>query len=229
MKFRHLVFILSSFLFYQSNQADPVISFFIRSYPQAHITAQKITRTGKIARHTIEGIADYQIPAGIFSTYAGYLNISDLDGQIVFPRKHAKPVIQLIVTTRITPILMFGKTIHHWELVPGVPVQMYTFERNFDEKTKTFYWDVQLAKLPEDNIIPLSSLVIFAKPRYFYIPTGITITDDSPNFILPTIYARKGIKITNNALYVFNLSHFFEQVYYRYKKQPNRYEVLTYD
>ena len=229
MKFRHLVFILPYFLFYQNSQADPIISLFIRPYPQAHITAQKIKKTGKIARHTIEGIADYQIPAGIFSTYAGYLNISDLDGQIVFPRKHTKPIIQLIITTRITPILMFEKTIHHWELVPGVPAQMYTFKRTFDEETKTFYWEVEPTKLPEDNIIPLSALIIFAKPRYFYIPTGITITDDSPNLILPTIYARKGIKITNNALYVFNLSHFFGQVYYRYKKQPKLYEVLVHD
>ncbi len=229
MKFRHLVFILPSFLFYQSGQADPIINLFIRPYPQAHITAQKITRTGKIARHTIEGIADYQIPAGIFSTYAGYLNISDLDGQIVFPRKHTKPIIQLIITTRITPILMFEKTIHHWELVPGVPAQMYTFEQNFDEKAKIFYWNVYPTELPENNIIPLSALIIFAKPRYFYVPTGITLTDDSPNLILPNIYARKGIKITNNALYVFNLSHFFSQVYYRYKKEPKRYEVLLYD
>ena len=229
MKFRHLVLILPHFLFYQSGQADPVISLFIRPYPQAHATTQKIKKVGKIARHTIEGIADYQIPAGIFSTYAGYLNISDLDGQIVFPRKHAKPVIQLIITTRITPILMFEKTVHHWELVPGVPAQMYTFEQTFNEGTKTFYWDVYPAQLPEDNIIPLSALIIFAKPRYFYVSTGITITDDSPNFILPTIYARKGIKITNNALYVFNLSHFFGQVYYRYKKQSKRYEILVHD
>jgi len=229
MKSRYLVFILSCFLLYQSSWADPIISLFIRPYPNAHITTQKIGKVGKIARYMIEGIADYQIPAGIFSTYAGYLNISDINGQIIFPRKHANPIIKLVITTRITPILMFEKTIHHWELVPGISTQMYTFEQKFDKETKTFYWDVQSAELPENNIIPLSTLVIFAKPRYFYIPTGITITEDNSNFILPSIYARKGIKITANALYVFNLSHFFGQLHYRYKKQPNRYEVLIHD
>ena len=229
MKSRYLVFILPCFLFYQNGWADPIISLFVRPYPNAHITAQKIKKVGKIARHMIEGIADYQITAGIFSTYAGYLNISDIDGQIIFPRKHANPIIQLVITTRITPVLMFEKTIHHWELVPGIPTQMYTFERKFDKETKTFYWDVQPAEPPENNIVPLSALVIFAKPRYFYIPTGITITDDNPNFILPSIYARKGIKITANALYVFNLSHFFGQLLYRYKKRTNRYEVLIHD
>jgi len=229
MKLRYLVPILSCFLFNQNSWADPIISLFIRPYPNAHITTQKIKKVGKIARHMIEGIADYQITAGIFSTYAGYLNISDLNGQIIFPRKHANQIIQLVITTRITPVLMLEKTIHHWELVPGVSTQMYTFERKFDKETKTFYWDVRPEEPPENNIIPLSTLVIFAKPRYFYIPTGITVTDDNPNFILPSIYARKGIKITANALYVFNLSHFFGQLYYRYKKQTNRYEVLIHD
>lgn len=229
MKLRYLLGILPWFLSYQNSWADPVISLFIRPYPEAHTTAQKIKKTGKIARYTIEGIADYQIPAGIFSTYAGYINISDTNGQIVFPRKHERPIVKLIITTRITPIFMFEQTIHHWELVPGVPTTMHTFERKFDKEAETFYWDVQETPLPENNIIPLSALVIFAKPRYFYIPTGITPTNDNPNLILPSIYARKGIKITANALYVFNLIHFFGQLNTQYKKQKKRYEVLIHD
>ncbi len=229
MKFRHLLFILACFLFYQNSNADPIINLLIRPYPQPAIIMEKIKKPGKIARHTIEGFANYQIPAGIFATYAGFLTISDFDGQIIFPRKHKNPKIQVIITPEITPILMFEKTIHHWQLIPRVPAQMYTFEQKIDQETNTFYWEVKEESLPEDNIIPLSAIIIFAKPRYFYVPPGVTITNESPNLILPSIYAKRGIKITKNALYIFNLSHFFGNVYYRYKKQPKLYELLFYD
>jgi hypothetical protein len=229
MKYRHLVFILPYFLFYQSGHADSIISLFIRPYPQPSIVAEKIKKPGKIARHTVEGLANYQVPSGIFASYAGYLTISDFDGQIIFPRKHEQSKIQVIITPEIKPILMLEKTIHHWELIPGVPAKMYTFEQKFNEETNLDYWDVQSAMLPENNIIPLSSLIIFAKPRYFFVPLGITTTNDTPNLVLPPIYAKKGIKITKNALYVFNLSHFFGNVLYLYKKFPKRYDILFYD
>ncbi len=219
-----LLLIITCFSLYQKTLASPVITFFMRPYPNAEKMIKKMKKPGKIARYTIERLADYSLSAGIFSTYGGFIQISNSNGQTTFPYKHQDPMVYLIITQKITPITMLDLMIDHWELVAGTPAAIYTIERKEDKETKTFYWDIKESQLPEDNKLPLKSLVIIAKPKNIFVPTGIALTQDNPNLLLPDIYVRKGIKITHNALYILNLRHFFGQLRNSYKKEETRFQ-----
>jgi hypothetical protein len=227
-----LLFSIACLFIGQKSVCDTVITLFFRDYPAVEEShAQKLSeRLGsnkKLARHQIERIAHHNLRAGIFGTYAGFVHASDVKGQLTFPRKHTRPFLYVIITPSIIPILMLDNTVHHWELAPGAPYAVYTYERKKDKETKQYFWEVQ--QLPElkNHVIPLESLVIFAQPHYIYIPTGITLTKDNPNLILPDIYVKKGFNLINNSLYVLNISQYLGQANRFYQKKPTSYQVQT--
>lgn len=211
--------------------ADPIISFFFREYPAAPKPAPLMLNTLKkphgIAKQSLNGIIHHNAVSGIFSTYFGFLNASDVNGQTTFPRKQSKPVLEIIVTNRITPVMMFQATVSHWELIPGIPAAMYHVEQKEDPDTKLIFWDIQKVALPADNRIPLQeALIIIAKPQNVIIPTGITLTEPSANLNLPDMYVKQSIQTIRNALYVLNLSFLFRPIDLLYKKEKTRYETL---
>jgi len=208
---------------------DPVITFFVKPYPivsdkqYAQSLVDEFARPGKLAAHAIYGVGRDDIVAGLFSTYAGFLDTSNLNGQTSYPRMHEEPKLSLVVTNKITPIIMIGNTIHHWEFEAGTPVRMYSVERKQDDETELYYWSVEPEDLPENNRIPLDALVLLAKPKYVYVPLGITPTNDSPNLLLPDMYVKRGLNIASNALYVLNLKHFFGELRTAYRKTSKHY------
>jgi len=229
MRSTRILLIVTYFLVYHTAYGDEAITFFFKPYPiikdskLSQKIVDKLRRPGKIAKYTLNGALQESILDGIFSSYAGFLTVSDLNGQSAFPRKHENPLIYFLITTKITPMMMSGITIHHWELETGTPAAMYSAEKKQDEETDAFYWDVQKIELPENNRIPLETVIVFAKPKNIYIPTGITLSHKSANIILPDIYVKKGINILKNALYVLNIKHFFGTIRHMYKPEETRY------
>lgn len=210
----------------------PIITYFFHEYPmtkeRAQQMAHKLRKPHGIAKRTLEGLTRHYSIAGIFSTYFGFLQVSNANGQTTFPRKQSKPSLQVVITNKITPVMMFANTISHWELETGTPAAMYTYELKTDEQTKLLYWDVKKAALPENNQIDsIDSIVIIAKPKNVYIPEGITLTTEDANLILPDMYIKKGIKLTRNALYMLNLASFFRPVDMLYKIRPKSYGVMV--
>lgn len=223
--FKATALIIALFGVFQKAQADSIINFFLYPYPHIQEITQKLKNPGKIARQTINGILRHNFVAGIFSTYAGYIDITDLNGQTFFPRKHNAPILHLVITEKIIPVTMFANTIHHWELIPGVPASFFKFEKKQDEKTGLFFWDVHPENKPENNIIPLESLTLIASPETIYVPIGITLTDDTANFLLPPLYVKKQLDITHNALYMLHISHLFSPSNILFTKEEKRYVV----
>ena len=119
--------------------------------------------------------------------------------------------------------MMIGNTVHHWELLPKNPSAAYTLERKQDPETKLFYWDMQPTDLPENNIIPLNAIVVLTKPSSIFVPTGITISNDNPQWILPTIYATKTINAVAPALAALNVRQFFGPISLTRKKATDTY------
>lgn len=232
MHYIPIIFSIACLFVGQNNLCDVVITTFFRDYPSVEEEhAQKLGHSlgssKKLARHQIESIANHNRRAGIFATYAGYVHASDVKGQLTFPRKHTRPFLYVIVSNNIIPIIMLKNTIHHWEIAPGAPYAAYTFERKKDEETKQYFWDVQRIKNLKDNVIPLESLLIFSQPDYIYIPTGITLTKNNPNLILPDIYVKKGFNLIKNSLYVLNLNQYLGQTNIQYQKKPTSYQMQT--
>ena len=202
---------------------SPVVTFFYRDYPtdeaQALHLSNKLSNPKSLAKKSLETLTHHNRIAGIFSTYYGYLQPSNINGQTRFPRKQGTDTLLIIVTPKITPVMMFQNTVSHWELEPGVEAAAYKAEYMHDAETNLDYWNVQPTSLPENNQIPsLDSLIIFAKPKNIYIPTGITLTKPGPNLVLPDMYVKRGICNVCNALYLVNLTPFFRPVTILYKQ-----------
>ena len=227
IKFALYSFVLLALLHNYCLYAEPIITFFMYPYPinsqMIEKLGNKLQKPGKIAKYTHAGLAYGTLVSGIFSTYAGYITTSDVNGQTTFPRKQAQTTVQILITTKVTPIVMTGNTLANWQLEEGTAAIMYTLAQKEDTDTQLSFWETQEATLPETGIIPLDAIVIFAKPKNVYIPRGITIAQESPNLVLPNMYIRKGVKNAQNALYVMNINHYFGPVKYLYQQKPTEY------
>jgi hypothetical protein len=221
--------ILPFFCLFINLHADHVITMFLEPYPllpetsDAQLFVNKLKKPGKIAKMQLKTVNSSPDIKGIFATYGGFLDMSNYNGQISFPKKHITPMVYILITEKITPVMMAGSTIHHWEIEQNTDAKMYKAERLHDESEETYYWLVQEVPLPKDNRIPLESITILAKPKNIFVPEGVTLTQDTPNLIVPSIFVKKGIKINTNALYILNLRQFFGQLYPIYKKEPTSY------
>lgn len=231
--FMPIFFILALFFHNPSIHGEQLILEFIKRYPEitannTHTLADKLDKAGKPNRYRTKRLFEPSL-AGIFATYGGFLDVSDSAGQISFPRKHTKPFLYLIITTKMTPIIMSGNTIDHWELEEDEPAAVYKFEQIYDEEFRIHYWQVTQEPIPANNIIPLESLAIFVDPKYVYVPLGISLFKESPHLILPDIYLKPGFDLNTQALYILNLTHYFGSVIPLYKKDKERIRrQLTY-
>lgn len=207
--------IIACFLLSNSILADEVITFFVRPYPQGNSGAGSrafqcdLSQVGKIAEYCLQGGMRTTTVAGIFFSYAGFLDISNINGQVVFPRKQVNADISLLITDKLTPIPIQNHIIDHWELEVGTPAQMYSIQRKWDNQARLFYWTTTKAELPQDNVVPLTTIVMFAKPRYVYVPLGVSVANADPNLILPDIFVKEAIKTPTHALSLLGLRQFF--------------------
>lgn len=228
------LFILAVFFNNHTQYAAPLITFYLKPYPNITINkssyklSNNLAKPGKIATTR----AKHMLPApisGFFATYGGFLDVSDLDGEISFPRLHTNPILYFLVTEHITPIVISANTLHHWELEEGEAAALYKMEQLWDAQTGVHFWQVTKEPLPKDKIIPLESITLIANPKYIYVPLGIIPFKESPHLILPDIYIKNGINLTQNALYILNLSHYFGSILHLYQKEKMRYRRhLTY-
>jgi hypothetical protein len=201
----------------------PIITLTIRSYPNMHKTIRRLKKAGGADHMKLSHMVNPSQTAGIFATYAGFLEASDHFGQIIFPRKQTNAELYMLITNHITPTIMFQQTVAHWERAPNTPAHMYKYTRISDPETNLVYWKVEEAPLSESLLIPIETLVVMAHPKNIFVPIGITLTDGGTNLLLPPIYARKGIDIINNSLSVLNLAHLFGQVHLAHTKKASYY------
>lgn len=221
----HLRLIGSFFVLCGIVHAQHRIVLTIKKYPDFLQNIQQDVRTASSRRTAEDMVASARLAhsrgRGLIATYAGYTSITNpLTGQLTFPRKQQQETIYLYITPSIEPIIMLGRTIHHWELIKNQPVAVYKFELNRDKKTDLAFWKTTKEETNNNRIIPLNSIVLFAHPNHIHVPTGITITEQSPHFVLPIIYSRKYINLLNPSLASLAVQHFFERVPQQLQKAP---------
>ncbi len=231
---RSYLFILTVFFAFPTLLGEQLIILFLKPYPviseqeASQKLAQKLHKPGKIANHLSKHILSAQV-SGIFATYGGLLTASNLMGELSFPRLHNKSFIYLLVTEHITPIVMTGNTIHHWEIEDDAVADLYKIEQKFDQENKVHYWEVSREPIPDNRHVPLESITLLANPKYVYVPLGISIYQESPHLILPDVYIKKGIHLTSNYLYFINLLQYFGAIRPLYKKDKTLFlRQLTY-
>jgi hypothetical protein len=214
--------------------ADEVITFFMKPYPivadseHAQYISNKLRQPGAIDRYMLHGITKKDITSGIFSTYRGWLGLSNSNGQTTFPRKQEITTLYYLIADHITPNIITGNTIHHWELEPDTPAIMYQIEQQKDRFAGIAYWETSQVDIPEDRVIPEQAIVIFARPKDIYVPLGASLVrEDKPNLVLPDIYVKKGINIESSTLYVLNIRQFFSPVTIQEKPRDNGYSTIV--
>lgn len=216
------------------NYCIHTITFFMVPFTEldkqqaASIAQEKLNNPAKLASSIMPHVDDESLVAGIFSTYAGSIAISDPDGMTTFPLLHDKPIVYFLITRKITPVIMGGNTIDHWQLVDKTPAELYKVERKKDVDLNEVFWNVTKEKLPENKKISRKAIIIFANPEKIIVPLGITPTKETPNLILPDIYVKKSLTKIHDALFVLTMKHFFAPVTKLYKHEPMKHEALYY-
>jgi len=209
--------------------SNPTISFFFSPQPDGEKIVRKLIKPGKIAKHTIHGLAENITIAGIFATYAGYITASNHNGAVRFPRKTSESSVNLLITPEIQPVALFENTIRYWQTVPGKPLRFYSLKEVYDDTTKEYSWNTEKATLPSNNVIPLTTIIIIAKPSRIIVPLGIEKTIKTAHLTLPTIYVKRGINIVSNSAYLLNIRHLFKPVESKEQRTPLRLTTLLLD
>ena len=226
MKFK-IFLSLSFMIFIPICQAEALLSFYFMPYPTTQDTQMikklkdRVTQPGKIAKDLLykqrKNIVD-----GIFASYGGYITVSNFDGQVTFPLRQDKKEVFVLITRRITPIMMNQNTVSNFELEPGTPAKMYSFKKEYNKDANAWYWNIEEKDLPQNNIIPVTTIIIFSKPEKIVIPIGIYLSEKSPHLLLPSIYVKKNVNKLGSALYVLNLKNLFADIETMYKRKKAR-------
>lgn len=207
-------------------EASPTITFFFKPFvDDMDKVTQKIKKPGHLAKAKVRGIIDHIPVAGLLVTYGGYIDSSNYNGEIAFPRKHQSSDITIVVTTEMAPVPLFENTILHWNLIPGTAAAMYSCRQTYNERKEEYSWNMEKVALPADNKIPLSAIVIIAKPKNIMINEGMTVTNATANLVLPDVYVRKGINIIENNMYMLTIRHLFKPV--EEEERPEPFRMLT--
>lgn len=233
MKFKIIRIMLISILlanYHYMQSTENMITMFIRQFPllteqtttentdstsaylhQPDFTQPETKSTPKKAGSGYEGVT---------ASYLGYISVTNHNGQLSFPRNQQTSDIYILVTPRIMPIFMIAPTtIHHWQLHPSMPAEMYKVEQKSDTTTGLYYFKTTKQKLSENQNIDLNTIIIYADPNEVVIPEGATITKYTTNLTLPDIYV-KDINITKASLYTLSIKEYFEQINETYKNNP---------
>jgi hypothetical protein len=185
------------------------ITLTFRPYPNVKEALEHLKKPEKLAHHMLVRITERAPIIGIVGTYAGYIQTSNENGEMIFPRKQTSTQLFLLITPEITPILMFPHTVKEWELVPNKPYAYFSVNRVTDLETELTYWDVAEAQLDPARPLHLETIILIANPQDLVVPTGITLTNSSTNLQLPTIYSQNSLDTSLAAVTMMNVAYLF--------------------
>lgn len=203
---------------------DEVIKSVQEGYPHDH-GIKKINNLdqktpGQVSKKLVKnGARTYltQTLSGFMAIYGGYMDISDTDGLITFPLRHASQKVYVAVTPDIKLVNVKDKTFSHYEFIPkDNPTELYLLEKKEDEK-KQLFWQTKKVALPKDNRIAPISIVLLTKPKNVAILEGDNLATATPQLILPPIYVVGAINKEKVLLKMLDLKQFFETIIIRKK------------
>ncbi len=200
------VFFLVSSQLHSVTKGPNVVTFFVKDYPTLHtfVHPDQSTKTNR---------------TGIYISYFGYIEATDHEGQVTFPRSHQKPNFTLIVSTDAQPIFMIGSTVGFWQLNEGAHYACYQIEKKQDTETKRWIWNIQKSTPPKNGQLSVDTILVFADPAAIYIPEGVTLTDNNHQLVLPPVYAKETIVLSEDALKVLEVKNFFQTLNNTHKKE----------
>ena len=190
--------------------ATVTLSF--QPYPNIKEALENIKKPEKLASLTLIRISEQAPVTGIVGMYAGFMQASNKQGQMIFPRKQTGTKFFLLVTPEVEPVLMFPHTVKEWNLIPQKGYSYFKISREADPDTDLTYWSVEEAPLNPQTPIEVETIILLTQPEDLVIPTGITLTTQGPNLQLPPIYSQKSLNTDKAALLLMNIAYLFRPV-----------------
>jgi hypothetical protein len=237
MKKLHIVSLLyfQCITFYLQAEITPhIITFFIRPLPATYkapdrAKAEKtLSSPGNVVKTLIKKeLNTLYLYSGIYASYAGHFSVSDMNGQITFPRKTTGNTLHFIVTEDIKAVPvnpLNDKTILGFVANPKAALQHYVYERRKDPETELYSWIVTEEPLDTKKRIPADAIVLFANPKHVIAPVGSSHTLDTEHLVLPDIFITPNLNSALNALRFFKIRHYFAPVKVEYKFIPDGYQ-----
>lgn len=188
------------------------ITLTFKPYPNVQQALDELKKPEKLAFQTLIRITERAPIAGIVGTYAGFMQASNTDGQMIFPRKQTNNQLFLLITAEVEPVLMFPNTVKEWRLIDKKPYAYFNVSRTTDAETDLTYWNVEDAPLKPQEPLQVETLILLANPNDLVVPTGITLTNTGPNLQLPTIYSQNSLDTSLQALTLMNIAYLFRPV-----------------
>jgi hypothetical protein len=211
-----------------------VLTFFIRPLPITHkkLTPDKAEKTIKSPEKIMKALIkkelnELHVHAGIYVSYQGFFAVSDMNGQVVFPRKTAEDKLHFIVTEDVKAVPvdpLRDTTLLGFVPDPNAELQHFVYERRQDPETELYSWVVNEEPLPKAKRIPAEAIVLFANPKHIIVPVGSSHTNESENLVLPDIFTTHNLNSALNALRFFKIRHYFAPVKVEYKFNPDGYQ-----
>ncbi len=217
----YYTFILTFFLICPKLLCIPIIQLSL--IPNSQIYKDRIV--AKLDNNKREPQSLQPIEAGHVVTYGGFVDVSDFDGLVSFPRKQSDKKISLLITSQAKPIAMFHNTLSHWELIPGIPAHFYKIEQVTNEQTKKSAWITTKTESPANLIIPLDTVILFIDPQYARPLSQETDSLNGENLLIPPIEIDREVDYEKNAFIFLKIRHFFSSTSPAFNKQAERYEI----
>lgn len=195
-----------------SNLKGATLTLTFKPYPNVKQALENLKKPDKLAHHTLVRITEQAPIAGIVGAYAGYIQASNENGQMIFPRKQTDEKLFLLITPEIDPILLFPHTVKEWHVSPGKPHAYFKINRETDSETGLTYWNVAEEILDTQKPIELEAVILLAQPQDLVVPTGITLTNTATNLLLPTIYSQNSLDTSLAAVTLMNIAYLFNPV-----------------
>lgn len=199
------------FFFFLNSHCQSLIYLPLQYEVPAQEIYQLLVQPQKNAYLVLKKIGSVHPLMGILATYAGYITTSNEFGEIIFPRHQERTPLYIAITEEITPVMRFTNTIDHLEfsstkdtLFIEVDLQRSTTSTDTGEQ-----FSVKTVSIPEDNIIPYATIVIFDDPDDFEIPEGTFPHNHKKHWILPPLLLKKNAGATKNMITSLPLLRFF--------------------
>lgn len=221
----NLILLVSSFfttalgdnriILYLKHAPEEVIQESIAEAKRQNLFEHLDEKTPGMVNHKIMkgALREYFAPklSGFFAIYGGYMDISNKDGLIMFPLRHATPKIYVAIAPTVELVKVQGETISHREFLLNEESKLYSFERKVDAK-KNAYWQVTAAQLPADRKVNPITLVLFAKASNIAIFEGNFLAAESSHLILPDIAVLGNLDQEKILLQALDLRRYFETI-----------------
>lgn len=202
-------------ILYLKHAPEEIIQESIAEAKQQNLFNHLDEKTPGTVNHKIMkgALREYFTPklSGFLAIYGGYMDVSNKDGLLMFPLRHATPKIYVALSPTIELVKVQGETISHREFLLNEDSKLYSLERKVDNK-KNAYWQVSAAQLPTDRKVNPITLVLFAKAKNVALLEGDFLAAESSHLILPDIFVLGNFDQEKILLQTLDLKRYFETI-----------------